>query len=188
MLLSLTLILLSPFAFAADPVVLTFPGATPATGSLKARPTTVYKPRSLDAFHRARWRSLNFDESEHVEWDTQEVLGPDIEDRHTLAQLARMSANAYGERRGNKNWYETDPAWNIVRDYSWVISERLLGKQSFPLGWEDRENGFRGHLFLSSDNRTVVLSIKGTTLQGPTSKQDKFNDNLLVSSWPSEPY
>jgi hypothetical protein len=27
-----------------------------------------------------------------------------------------------------------------------------------------------------------VLSIKGTTLQGPTSKLDKFNDNLWVVS------
>lgn len=26
-----------------------------------------------------------------------------------------------------------------------------------------------------------MLSIKGTTLQGPTSKKDKFNDNLLFS-------
>lgn len=25
------------------------------------------------------------------------------------------------------------------------------------------------------------MSIKGTTLQGPTSKKDKFNDNLLFS-------
>ena len=26
-----------------------------------------------------------------------------------------------------------------------------------------------------------MLAIKGTTLQGPTSKKDKFNDNLLFS-------
>jgi len=36
-------------------------------------------------------------------------------------------------------------------------------------------------VFASEDNSTVVLSIKGTTLQGPTSKKDKFNDNLLFS-------
>ena len=53
--------------------------------------------------------------------------------------------------------------------------------QSFPFGWEDNADGFRGHVFLSPDNATVVLSIKGTTLQGPTSKKDKFNDNLLFS-------
>ncbi|KAF7363580.1 putative lipase ATG15 [Mycena sanguinolenta] len=171
MLSSSTPILLLPLtllglAFASDPVVLTFPGATPASGSLRARPTTVYKPRSLDAFHRARWRSIHLEESERLEWDPQEVLGPDIEDRHTLAQLSRMAGNAYA-RPGQKNWYEVDEAWNI----------------SFPFGWEDPENGFRGHLFLSSDNSTVILSIKGTTLplQGPTSKQDKYNDNLLFS-------
>jgi lipase ATG15 len=75
---TLILLLLAPFAFALDSTVLEFPGATPASGSLRARPTTVYKPRSLDAFHRARRRSLNFEESERVEWDLQEVLGPDI--------------------------------------------------------------------------------------------------------------
>lgn len=51
--------------------------------------------------------------------------------------------------------------------------------QSFPLGWQGSD-GFRGHVFLSSDNSTVVLAIKGTTLQGPTSKEDKFNDNLYA--------
>ncbi|KAJ7087887.1 alpha/beta-hydrolase [Mycena epipterygia] len=155
---------LGPFASAADPVTLTFPGPTTASTSLKARPTTVYKPRSLDAFHHARRRSLNFAESERVEWDSYDVLGPDIEDLHTLAQLARMTGNAYA-LPGNSTWYEVDPAWNT----------------SFPFGWEDKDNGFRGHVFMSSDNSTVVLSIKGTTLQGPTSKQDKYNDNLPVS-------
>ena len=53
--------------------------------------------------------------------------------------------------------------------------------QSFPFGWEDSADGFRGHVFASSDNSTIILSIKGTTLQGPTSKKDKFNDNLLFS-------
>jgi len=83
---------------------------------------------------------------------------------HTLSQLARMTGNAYAQP-GKSNWYEVDPAWNT----------------SFPFGWEDSENGFRGHVFMSSDNSTVILSIKGTTLQGPTSKRDKFNDNLLFS-------
>ncbi|KAJ6497007.1 alpha/beta-hydrolase [Mycena vitilis] len=164
MLLAITLILLSPWVLAADPAALTFPGATPASASLKSRPTTVYKPRSLDSFHRARWRSLNLAENEPVEWEPHDVLGPDVEDLHTLAQLARMSGNAYAVP-GKKNWYEVDAAWNT----------------SFPFGWEDPENGFRGHVFMSSDNSTVILSIKGTTLQGPTSKQDKYNDNLLFS-------
>ncbi|KAJ7046960.1 alpha/beta-hydrolase [Mycena alexandri] len=150
MLFLLTLISLGSFVL-ADP--------TPALGSLKVRPTTVYKPRSQDAFHRAR-----FEESEPVEWEPHDILGPDVEDPHTLAQLARMSGNAYA-LPGNKNWYEIDHSWNT----------------SFPFGYEDSENGFRGHVFMSSNNSTVILSIKGTTLQGPTSKQDKYNDNLLFS-------
>ncbi|KAJ7741577.1 alpha/beta-hydrolase [Mycena maculata] len=166
MLLPLSLILLTQSAFAAEPVAIRFPGSTPTSDFLRARPTTVFKPHSLEIFHHARWRSMNLEESELVEWEPQDVLGPDIEDLHTLAQLARMSANAYGVA-GRRNWYEVDPAWNT----------------SFPVGWEDPENGFRGHVFMSSDNSTVVLSIKGTTLplRGTTSKQDRFNDNLLFS-------
>ncbi|KAI0256662.1 hypothetical protein BJV78DRAFT_1166005 [Lactifluus subvellereus] len=125
---------------------------TPAPSfTLKAAPTTIYRPRSLA-------------DSRRTEWDPIELLGPDVEDRHTLSQLARISGNAYA-LPGQKNWYDIDSAWNI----------------SFPFGWEDRTIGFRGHVFLSSDNNTAILSIKGTTLQGPTSKKDKYNDNLLFS-------
>ncbi|KIM48735.1 hypothetical protein M413DRAFT_437912 [Hebeloma cylindrosporum] len=132
---------------------------------LRSRPTTVYRPRSLDTLHRTRLRSLQHSESEPEElvWDLVPVEGPDVGDLHTLAQLARMSGNAYA-LPGQKNWYEVDQAWNT----------------SFPFGWEESD-GFRGHVFQSSDNSTIVLSIKGTTLQGPTSKLDKFNDNLLFS-------
>lgn len=41
------------------------------------------------------------------------MLGPDIEDRHTLSQLARISGNAYA-LPGQKNWYDIDSAWNVV--------------------------------------------------------------------------
>ena len=81
--------------------------------TVKAKPTTVYKPRSLEALHRARLRSLHHQESEDVEWHPTEVLGPDVEDLHTLSQLARMSANAYAIP-GQKNWFEVDGAWNTV--------------------------------------------------------------------------
>ncbi|KAF8163610.1 Alpha/Beta hydrolase protein [Crassisporium funariophilum] len=135
------------------------------SGVLKTRTTTVHRPRSLDVLHRVRLRSLQHAESDadQVVWDKVDVQGPDVEDIHTLAQLARMSGNAYA-LPGQKRWYDVDHAWNT----------------SFPFGWEDSD-GFRGHVFLSSDNSTIVLSIKGTTLQGPTSKLDKFNDNLLFS-------
>jgi lipase ATG15 len=34
---------------------------------------------------------------------------------------------------------------------------------------------------VSEDQSIAILAIKGTTLQGPTSEKDKFNDNLLFS-------
>lgn len=47
-------------------------------------------------------------------------------------------------------------------------------------------DGFRGHVFVSEDNTTVVISIKGTSAgwlvggSGPTSKKDKLNGERLV--------
>jgi lipase ATG15 len=74
--------------------------------TLKAVPTTVYRPRYLQDLH-------------DIPWDLIEVLGPDIEDKHTLSQLARISGNAYA-LPGQKNWYDIDSAWNTVsRRYLW---------------------------------------------------------------------
>ncbi|KAH8106806.1 alpha/beta-hydrolase [Cristinia sonorae] len=132
--------------------------------TIRARPTTVYRPTSDDVYQAARLRSLHHLESQPIEWTSVEVLGPDVGDQHTLSQLARMTGNAYA-LPGQRNWYDLDEAWNT----------------SFPFGWDNPSDGFRGHVFLSPENDTVILSIKGTTLQGPTSKKDKFNDNLLFS-------
>ncbi|KAJ3822915.1 Lipase [Lentinula raphanica] len=154
--------------------------------NLKTRPTAVYRPRRLEGIDHARpiatRRTARNQELEasvdevnvyttddpsdvDSDWDIVHLNGPDVQDLHTLAQLARMSGNAYALGPSEKNWYELDGAWNI----------------SFPFGYEDAQDGFRGHVFLSSDNSTIVLAIKGTTIQGPTSKKDKFNDNLLFS-------
>ncbi len=68
--------------------------------TLKAVPTKVYRPRNLRDLHGT------------TPWDPIEVFGPDVEDKHTLSQLARMSGNAY-VFPGRKK-YDTDPAWNVV--------------------------------------------------------------------------
>jgi hypothetical protein len=87
------------------------------TFTLAARPTTVYRPRSPAAVHLARLRSLHSQQSQIIDWDQLDILGPDIEDAHTVAQLARMTGNAYA-LPGQKNWYEVDPIWNNVRPSS----------------------------------------------------------------------
>ena len=68
--------------------------------TLKAVPTTVYRRRSQEYL-------------KHPEWEPVDILGPDIQDRHTIAQLARISGNAYA-LPGQKNWYDVDSAWNTV--------------------------------------------------------------------------
>lgn len=90
-----------------------FPQHFHPTLSLKAVQTTVYRPSSYEALKHARWRSIHQAQSEPVEWIETQVLGPDVTDRHTLAQLARMAANAY-QLPWKDNWYELDPAWNTV--------------------------------------------------------------------------
>jgi hypothetical protein len=53
--------------------------------------------------------------------------------------------------------------------------------QGYPVGWEPDADGFRGHVFVSADNSTVVLAIKGTSAGwlvgggGPTVRKDRLN-------------
>lgn len=88
------------------------------SSKVKTRPMTIYRPRSLDILHNARLLSLQRQESavEQPIWDSIQVEGPDVGDLHTLAQLARMSGNAYA-LPGQRNWYDVDQVWNNVRIY-----------------------------------------------------------------------
>jgi len=104
-------------------------------------------------------------------WDGVEVPGPNVTDRETLHTLAMMTSNAYYQDPEKKGWYDLGPEWN----------------STYPFGWEPDQDGFRGHVFVSTDNSTVIVSIKGTSALwlvgggGPTVKKDKLNDNLLFS-------
>src|ERR1700761_5029891 len=80
--------------------------------------------------------------------------------------------------------------------------------QNAPFGWEPDADGFRGHVFVSTDNSTVIITIKGSSFPpliaanthvantppgttpsyplpggggGPTARKDNINDNLLFS-------
>ncbi|KAF8452204.1 hypothetical protein L210DRAFT_3517682 [Boletus edulis BED1] len=67
------------------PLRLLAPTAFPPNTVTK-QSTTVYKPSSYEEPQRARWRSIHQAQSEPVEWIETQVLGPDVMDRHTLAQ------------------------------------------------------------------------------------------------------
>ncbi|KAF8896085.1 alpha/beta-hydrolase [Infundibulicybe gibba] len=137
--------------------------------ALEVRPAAVWRPESVAAVHKARTRSRMFGQSEWVEWSEDKVVAPDVESRKTLLLLAKMTNNAYVPP-DDPAWYDIGSKWNV----------------SYPFGWEPDADGFRGHIFATPDNKTVVLSIKGTSAGmfgsgGPTVKKDKTNDNLLFS-------
>jgi lipase ATG15 len=130
----------------------------------RTKPIHVNRAKDQESFHEARHRSIYAGESTLLDWEEHEILAPDTTDRSTVMELARITGNAYF-RPGDRGWYEVDGRWN----------------SSFPFGWDPVDNGFRGNVFVSDDNSTVVLSIKGTSLmgQGPTASRDKLNDNRL---------
>ncbi|KAK1230072.1 putative lipase atg15 [Marasmius sp. AFHP31] len=138
------------------------------TFSIDTIPVETYRPPSFFALDNARLRSLKYSESESLSWTPTEVIGPDVSNRKVLQLLAKMTANAYTQST-EKDWYDLGNDWN----------------SSYPYGWEPDADGFRGHVFVSTDESAVVVSIKGTSLPwihgGPTTRKDKINDNLLFS-------
>ncbi|KAK0473742.1 Alpha/Beta hydrolase protein [Armillaria novae-zelandiae] len=145
-------------------------GFVSETYSVNTRPLIVSKPSSLTAYSSARRRSMMElqNELEPLAWVSETTTGPHTEKRETLRQLAMMTSNSYFEPK-DKEWYDLGDEWNATYSY----------------GWEPDADGFRGHVFVSTDESTVVVSIKGTSVPwlggGPTVAKDKLNDNLLFS-------
>jgi len=143
------------------------PSFLPETYGVVTKAIKIRRPSSYSAFSSARLRSLRHAQSERLQWDDTETIGPDVNKRETLLQLAKMTNASYYNPE-DAQWYDN---WNL----------------SYPFGWEPDADGFRGHIFVSDDNSTVVISIKGTSAGwivgngGPTIKKDKLNDNLLFS-------
>ncbi|KZT11184.1 alpha/beta-hydrolase [Laetiporus sulphureus 93-53] len=138
----------------------------PGERTVNSRNVKAHRPASHESFSSAR-----FNNSASVLWDEVDIEGPDTQDRETLRALAKMTNNAYYEPI-EKSWYDLGPDWD---------------NQSYPFGWEPDADGFRGYVFATPDNSTVVISVKGTSAGwlvgggGPTTRKDKFNDNLLFS-------
>lgn len=92
-------------------------------------------------------------------------LGPDVSDRATVINLAKMTSDAYVLDPSQPDWLNTSLKFNY----------------SSSFGWEG--DGLRGHVFADTWNKTVIVAFKGTTVF-PGSKwgsKDRLNDNLLFS-------
>jgi lipase ATG15 len=100
-------------------------GSTKATYSLQTSLIKTHKPSSFASFSNARLRSLQFGENEWVDWEEDEIMGPNVESRETLLELAKMTNNAYLEPN-ETGWYELNGTWNVVRVFSSLLTPRIL--------------------------------------------------------------
>lgn len=82
--------------------------------TVQARMTPSFRPPSFAAFSQARTRSIKFGQNEPLQWDEEEIVGPDVESRETLLTLAKMTNNAYIEP-DDPAWYDLGGDWNVVR-------------------------------------------------------------------------
>ena len=116
----------------------------------------------------------------NLDWIHDEIKVPNVTDRDTVVTLATISSNAYvrypkdDDEKRKSDWIDLGD-WDPNRE-----------DDDVNFGWDDI--GLRGHVFVSKDNKTVVIGIKGTSGAGlpgggsdETGGNDKTNDNLLFS-------
>lgn len=84
--------------------------------SVNTRKIKSSRPSSPEAYSNARTRSIKFGQSVSLDWDEEEVLAPDVEDRDTLLVLAKMTNNAYLEPNETQ-WYDLGNNWTAVRAF-----------------------------------------------------------------------
>ncbi|USP73681.1 uncharacterized protein yc1106_00955 [Curvularia clavata] len=101
------------------------------------------------------------------DWTMDEIPGPNVTDKETVLSFARMASNAYILEPHTGEWQDVGGGFNYTEDF----------------GWES--DGLRGHIFADTENRTVVIGLKGTSPAmfdgSETTTNDKINDNLFFS-------
>ncbi|KAI4762329.1 alpha/beta-hydrolase [Aureobasidium sp. EXF-12344] len=100
-------------------------------------------------------------------WTLDEVSGPDVTNKKTVLSFAHMAANAYVSVPRKGDWIDIGDGFNYTEDF----------------GWEN--DGLRGHIFADTENKTVVIGLKGTSVwffdPPETTNNDRLNDNLFGS-------
>ena len=91
--------------------------------------------------------------------------GPDVGDRATIINLAKMTSDAYVLNPDQPDWLNTSLKFNYSSSFGWDA------------------DGLRGHVFADRWNKTIIVAFKGTTID-PREKwraNDRLNDNILFS-------
>lgn len=84
--------------------------------SIDTRYMTSYRPSSFGAYDDARIRSIRHAQSTNLPWYEAEIIGPNVESRKTLLELAKMTNNAY-VTPNDSQWYELGEMWPNVRRF-----------------------------------------------------------------------
>ena len=81
--------------------------------SIATSPMRTTRPSSFHHFQAARHMSKH-GQSPLLDWQEDEVSGPDVMRRETLLLLAKMTSNTYFEPQ-KRGWYNLTDEWNVVR-------------------------------------------------------------------------
>ncbi|KAJ9649491.1 putative lipase atg15 [Coniosporium tulheliwenetii] len=109
-------------------------------------------------------------------WTEDELSGPNATDKETVLSFARMASNAYILEPHTGEWQDVGGGFNYTEDFGW------------------QADGLRGHIFADTENKTVIIGLKGTCMPASpyelavavfdgadTTTNDKVNDNLFFS-------
>jgi lipase ATG15 len=125
------------------------------------------RPERIDALldaGRSRGSPVALDASA---WTIDEIPGPNVTDKDTVLSFARIASDAYILDDSDTEWQDVGQGFNYTEDF----------------GWDN--DGLRGHIFADTENKTVVVGIKGTSPAvfdgSETTTNDKINDNLFFS-------
>ncbi|GAB1200127.1 Putative lipase atg15 [Aspergillus pseudonomiae] len=125
------------------------------------------RPSSIEAHLRAARSSGSAVVLSPSEWVMDTLAGPDVTHKESVLTFAKMTANDYIEEPGTEDWQDVHGHFNYSSSFGW------------------RGDGLRGHIYADKTNRTIVISLKGTSpalFDGAgTTTNDKVNDNLFFS-------
>lgn len=83
--------------------------------SIRTSRVRTARPPSFAEVTRARQMSMR-GQSAALDWEEEDVLGPDVTLRETLLLLAKMTSDSYFVP-GDKGWYNLTEEWNVVRTF-----------------------------------------------------------------------
>jgi lipase ATG15 len=132
---------------------------------LRSRPVQISRPRLATGHAGHRGSSPFGNDGENSRWETVSVPGPDLTDKDTVVNLAKMCSDAYINAPTQPDWLNTTLGFNHSHSFGW------------------KGDGLRGHVFSDKTNDTVIVAFKGTTFDPSNhfKSKDRLNDNLLFS-------